>query len=293
MNGIWNETIWKGINDEVRKVVGTIRVAQKIFPTIILDNPSNIPHDIFNLAAFTIDEGLTTPLVEITAPFQLTPNQVGSEASLQTGLKLAKLRAAELAGIEDLVFFQGVNAALPAGVVRNLTLQSVNRGLLGLATPRPAPDAYNPPIPPIQIPPLPEKRRGPALKYGENTFNAVVQGINLLNAQLQPGPFALILEYSVFADTYATIGPGRTITADLIAPLVTGGFLGTTALPVQPGPTGLLVSLGGEPTTLYVGIEATTAFIRKDDQENHFFRVFERVQFNARDARAFVRLDFQ
>jgi hypothetical protein len=45
MNNFWNETIWKGINDEVRKVAVTVRVAQKVFPTVILDNPSNIPDD--------------------------------------------------------------------------------------------------------------------------------------------------------------------------------------------------------------------------------------------------------
>jgi uncharacterized linocin/CFP29 family protein len=124
--------------------------------------------------------------------------------------------------------------------------------------------------------------------WGENTFNAVVQGISELNMASQPGPFALILPYRVYADTHLAIGFSFT-TADRITPLVIGGFCGTAALPVF---TGLLVSLGGEPTTLYVGAEATAAFSRKDDEELHFFRVFERVQFSAIDARAFVSLDF-
>ena len=93
MSNFWNETIWKGINDEVRKVATTVRVAQKIFPAIILDNPSSIPDETFNLKTFTIPEGLTKPFVEISAPFSLTPNQVAYESSLHTGLKLAKLRA--------------------------------------------------------------------------------------------------------------------------------------------------------------------------------------------------------
>jgi uncharacterized linocin/CFP29 family protein len=288
MNSIWNEKIWKEMNDEVRKVAGTIRVAQKVFPTILLDNPINIPDDRFNLPTFSISEGLTMPFVEISARFQLTANQVAYEGSLQTGMKLAKFRAAELAQIEDQIVFQGAGVPVRLGVtVRNLAPGAT--GLLGLATP--IPGGYVPPIAPIQVPPL--LLPPPAgVTYGGHTFNAVVRGINLLNGQSQPGPYALILENSIFADAYSSIGPGATTiitAADRITPLVTGGFFGTAALPAS---TGLLVSLGGEPTTLYVGIEVTTGLTRKDDEENHFFRVFERVQFSARDPRALVRLDF-
>ena len=275
MSNFWNETIWKGINDEVRKVAGTIRVAQKVFPTIILDNPSSIPDDTFDLQTFTIPEGLTKPFVEISAPFSLTPNQVAYESSLHTGLKLAKLRAAAMAQVEDLVLFQGRDAVLPAGFPPPRNLTSVDTGLLGLAANV------------IDVPLLPSSP--PGALYGVNTVNAVVRGIGQLNDQAQPGPFALILDYRVMADAYSVLGGTLTTTADLITPLVTGGIVGTAGL----GPyKGLLVSLGGEPTTLYVGVEATTAFTEKDPEDNHSFRVFERVQFDARDPRAFVELDF-
>ena len=280
MNNFWNETIWKGINDEVRKVAGTIRVAQKVFPTTILDNPSSIPDDTIDLATFSIPEGLTKAFVEIAVPFSLTPNQVAYEATLQTGLKLAKLDAAVLAFIEDLIVFQGINATLPQTpaniVVKNQG--SADTGLLGLAS-------DNPPIAPIPVDLLNPLKPG----YGANTLNAVVLGIGRLNGNSQPGPFALILDYRVVSDVYSILGPSLTTVADLITPLVTGGLFGTAALPPW---TGLLVSLGGEPTTIYVGIEATTAFTFMDQQDNYSFRVFERVQFGARDPRAFVRLDF-
>jgi hypothetical protein len=54
-----------------------------------------------------------------------------------------------------------------------------------------------------------------------------------------------------------------------------------------------LVSLGGDPTTVYLGQDAVTAFTQEDQDGNSRFRVFERVQIIARDARAFVRLDFK
>jgi IPT/TIG domain len=127
------------------------------------------------------------------------------------------------------------------------------------------------------------------VRYGQNTLAAVVQGIGVLNGQSQPGSFALILDYRIVADAYSVIGDTLTTTADLITPLVTGGFFGTAALPAF---TGLLVSLGGAPITIYVGIEATTAFTTKNNIEDYLFRVFERVQFDARDPRALVRLNF-
>jgi uncharacterized linocin/CFP29 family protein len=290
MNNFWNETIWKGINDEVRKVAGTVRVAQKVFPTVILDNPSNIPDDTFDLANETIFEGLTKPLVEISALFRLTPNQVANEASLQTALKLAKLQASDLARIEDLIIFQGTgafnppNPPLPRFVnVRNQG--SAGTGLLGVATTQ-IPGTF-PPNPPIAVPPLAPPQ--PGVQYGQNTLAAVVQGIGVLNGQSQPGPFALILDFRIVADAYSVLGGTLTTTADLITPLVTGGFLGTAALPPW---TGLLVSLGGEPISIYVGVEATAAFTTKSDIEDYRFRVFERAQFDARDPRALVRLNF-
>jgi uncharacterized linocin/CFP29 family protein len=288
MNG-WSEVTWKEINDGVLKEVGQIRVAQKVFPTAKLDNPQTVPDDTLNLVNFSIEEGRTKPLVEISAGFPLTPNQATNEATEKGGQKLARLRAKDVALTEDLVVFQGTGAVAPPGVaIRNANNQSVGTGLLGLATPAPGFVPQNAPIPVPLI--LPAARRVGGLLYGENTFNAVVTGIARLNAQQQPGPYALILEFSILGDTNVAVGANFTTTADRINPVVAGGLFGTAALPAR---TGLLVSLGGEPTTLYVGVDTTTSFAQKDANENHLFRVFERIQFNARDPRAFVRLDFE
>jgi len=78
-------------------------------------------------------------------------------------------------------------------------------------------------------------------------------------------------------------------TAEGIKPLVEGGFMETVTLPPDRD---LLVTLAGDPTSLYVGREATTEFVRKNDSKV-FFRVVERIQFVARDPRAFVLLKFE
>ena len=118
----------------------------------------------------------------------------------------------------------------------------------------------------------------------------MIRGIALLIALGHPGPFALFLSTEIYADTYQTVGATQTTTAERITPLVTGGFYGTGSLPAA---TGLLVSLGGEPTTIYIAQDAVAAFTQEDPGGLYRFRVFERVQIVNRDARALVRLDFQ
>jgi hypothetical protein len=85
-----------------------------------------------------------------------------------------------------------------------------------------------------------------------------------------------------------------TTTADRIRPLVTGGYYGTGSLPTAPDPagSGLLVSLGGEPTTIYIAQDAVTAFTQLGGDGLYRFRVFERVQIVNRDPRALVLLAF-
>jgi uncharacterized linocin/CFP29 family protein len=133
-----------------------------------------------------------------------------------------------------------------------------------------------------------DPKRG-GVVYGENTFAALTDGIARLTAKGQAPNYALILPTAVYADTFVPPSPASLVTtAERIRPLVEGGFYVTGTLPEDAG---LLVALGGEPTSLYVGREAAAEFVRKEGA-NYIFRVVERVQFVARDARAFVLLKF-
>ncbi|MGB8467084.1 MAG: hypothetical protein WCE49_19215, partial [Terrimicrobiaceae bacterium] len=81
---------------------------------------------------------------------------------------------------------------------------------------------------------------------------------------------------------------------------VTGGFYMVNSLAVrrlselsvQPADIGILLSLGGEPTKIILGTDATTAFTSTDAQGNYHFRVFERIQMVVQDGRAFQTLEF-
>jgi hypothetical protein len=140
--------------------------------------------------------------------------------------------------------------------------------------------------------------------WGENLFSAVATGIfNLTANKAQAPKYALFLPVDAYADTFVPPSNASLVTtAERIRPLVEGGFYGTGALPVMVPPAaggaagtpgqGLLVALGGDPTTLYVGREAEAEFVRKSGNK-YIFRVVERVQFVARDPRAFVLLELK
>ncbi len=283
---VWSPEGWSELDKAVNGQAGQVRVAQKVFPATQLPGAAVVPDDSLDPAKIEIPEGLTRPFLESSVDFPLSQSQVDNEGTLGTGKALAKLAVKSVALIEDTLFFQGKAATIP-GTVKVVNQDSAGTGLLGRASTT-----------------IPVKRSDP--NYPDTIFQYVVAGISTLVSALQPGPYALFLESEIYADTYKP-GPQSLVTpADRIIPLVTGGFYatGTLAVPAPapaaraaaaraaPSKRGLLVSLGGEPTTVYVGMDAVTAFTQADPDGRLRFRVFERVQIVARDPTALVGFDF-
>lgn len=243
----WPENIWKEINDAVVAEIMKVRTAQKVFPTIVLDNnPTEVPNEVINFADLSIKEGQTKPFVEIYLQFALTDAQVDKEPQLKTCKTLARMAAKALALAEDTVFFQG-DAELPANVEADL-IGSAGRGLLGEADPaEPDDNDPNKVSRPIVVKRPDNPREG--VLFGENVFSAVAEGITKLTAKAQAPEFALFLPSKVYADTYVPPSDASLVTtAERIKPLVLGGFMHTVTLPPKKG---LLVALGGRPTSLY------------------------------------------
>jgi uncharacterized linocin/CFP29 family protein len=275
---VWTSQIWSDIDREVMADVGRVRVAQKIFPSQQKPNQDTVQADILTLGEtpgdpLMIKEGVTLPFLEISAKFALTQSQINSEATLRTAQTLAQLSGRKVALAEDLLLFQGVNADLPQGVAVS-NMRPDWQGLLNLEGMSAA----------ITVEPLANGG------FGENTFTAVSKGIGQLIAAGHPGPYALVLETSMYADTYAPAPNTLVTTSDRINPLVDGRSYGTGTLPAY---TGLLVSLGGNPTSIHIAMDATTVYNSEDPFGNHRFRVLERVQVVVREPQAFVKLLFQ
>jgi uncharacterized linocin/CFP29 family protein len=269
----WSPEVWQEINNAVLTEVGRIRVAQKVFPSSQSPNVQYVPNDVLDRATMSIEEGQTKPFIEISVTFRLTQQQVNDEPTQHTGKTLAKLAAKEVAQAEDKLFFQGEDATLPKRVHVHKE-KYAGPGLLNIKN-----------VETIAVLPPDNKDHG---TFGENTFQGVTQGISKLTGKGQPGPYALILESSVYADTYAPVGGTLATVADRLTPLLSGGFYGTGTLPAS---TGLLVSLGGEPTSLYVGQDTITAYSQPHNGD-YSLRVFERVQLVTRENEAFVKLLF-
>jgi uncharacterized linocin/CFP29 family protein len=273
--GFWNDQVWSDIDDGVTKAVGAIRVAQKVFPTTQLPGITSVPADVFDPAEMRIVEGHTRPYVELAVEFPLTNGQVNDDAAGSTALTLSKLAAKSLALAEDMIIFQGQDAQLPRAVRIESGLESLHHGIIGLVAGDRRIDV-DPPDPAVPT------------NSGGGILAAISQGIALLTADLQAPPFALIEDTNAFAATWGSVingAPAYTV----LNQVLTGGIYGTGALPAN---SALLIALGGEPTTIYVGSDPLTEPTNKERSGQYFFRTFERVQFVARDRRAFVRLDF-
>ena len=272
--GFWNNQVWASIDNGVTTAVGAIRVLQKVFPTVQLANATSVPADVFNPEKMSIEEGLTRPFIELAVEFQLTNGQVNDEPTGATATTLAKLAAKSLALGEDMVLLQGKDAKLPDTVRIESGAESVGSGILGLVSERKI----------IVRPPDP----GAPTNSGGEILAAIARGIALLTKEVQAPAFALIEDTNAFAATWGSVingAPAYTV----LNPVLTGGIYGTGAMPPN---TGLLVALGGDPTTIYISSDAMTEPTYKGNAGHYFFRTYERAQFVARDQRAFVKLDF-
>ena len=275
---VWNQQIWSDIDKAVQEEVGRIRVAQKVFPSTVVNNvlpvsatrtvpfaPGAVPpappapgNDVFQ------------PFFEISSEFVLTQAQVDGEENVHLALSRAKLAGSALAQAEDTILFFGPGSIPwlipPAGVV-NVTNQ--------------------PSIPPGFVAEAPNYAATPTYPVA-NILTAIADGRARLNARNQPGPYALFLSPACYAATFAQPALGVLQTpGDQIPYVVTGGFYMVNGLPYGMG---ILVSLCGEPTTIILGTDAITAFTYIDAPGIYYFRVFERIQLVVRDGRAFQTL---
>jgi uncharacterized linocin/CFP29 family protein len=318
---LWNPQIWSDIDKAVQEEVGRVRVAQKVFPCTLLPSGQPIPRDKLSSripGALMISEGLSKPFVQIEVEFALTQSQVDNEESRHTGRTLARMAANRIAATEDILLFQGRRKAIgfvpgllkgksSPGLVKEENANSLRNGFLGedselgeysggiIAS---APSLSTKPDEDDELdedgdsqralPVLPVKD---VIRHPDDIVKQVAQGIAILRNSFHVGPYALFLPSEKFADASAPTSTFHFATAaDRINPLVTGGFYGTGSLPSSDG---LLVSLGGEPTTIYIGNDATVEFTQVDLNGRYRFRVFERFQSVVRDSNVFVRFKLE
>ena len=123
------------------------------------------------------------------------------------------------------------------------------------------------------------------------TFIEVLNGIANFTQNMQGPPYGLILAPGIFADVNRPLETAVTVTpASVIQPVLASGPLVMSA-GMRPQ-TGLLVSLGGKTTTLYVG---TAPLVEYNTYNNsiYSFTARESIQFFNFDKRSLIYLHFQ
>ncbi len=346
----WNEAIWDRIDRAVHHECKRTEVASKFLPLHgpVDPNQTTVPSDTIIVSErangersnkLQIDEAETTKLIELVVEFVLTQQQMEAEEELGTAVTLATRAANLLCQASDVVIFQGQKAIdkgpdqHPLFRDRKVIARS-GRANLGLLDAPEAPDNLNDLNNPQnpresrhqQIVTVPSLGNGDSQRrWGENTFAAVSKAYARLQsgdglAQAHYGPYASILNFEPYADTYAPLPTTLIMPADRIARLVTEGFYGmgyamngmgygmnpsseqgmqaksagthfygTGTLPPLRG---MLVSLGGNTMDLVVGINAKTEYLTQDKEGNYFFRVYKRFTLRLKDPSAVIRLEF-
>jgi uncharacterized linocin/CFP29 family protein len=294
---VWNDQIWGEIDKAVREEMGRIRVAQKVFPSTVVNNVLPVSASRVGPPGFIVPPpgpvvDVFAPFFEISTQFVLTQAQIDGEENVRLAVSFARLAASQIAAAEDTLLFHGPLGVgvLPGGVVVANPL-AIPRGFVAEA----APVTY----PPVWVPPPFRPIAG--INWGDLGFivEAVAQGIANLNRRGQPGPYALFVPPRRYAQIFAPVGPGLLQSpGDQLSHVVTGGLYMVNSLGVPPAPApnneiGILVSLGGEPAKIILGSDATTAFTFTNAVGNYFFRVFEPIQMVVRDGRAFQRIRFR
>jgi len=265
---VWNQQIWSDIDKAVQEEVGRIRVAQKVFPSTVVNNV--LPVSTKRIVPVgklmpgpTPDE--FQPFFEISSDFQLTQAEVDGEEDVHLATSFARSAASVIADAEDRILFLG---ATGAGSVDVTNKPAIPPGFVAEAA------AYKPPT--------------SVATDLSDILTAVRNGMAALNRRAQPGPYALFLSPNRYAEAFAQPAEGMLQTpGDQLEHVLTGGFYMVNSLPDE---TGILVSLGGEPTRIILGTDAITAFTFTDAKGNYQFRVFERIQMVVRDGRAFQTL---
>jgi uncharacterized linocin/CFP29 family protein len=270
----WGPNVWSAIDQAVTETRQRTQVAAKFLPIWQAANALSAPADVVAGTPLQISEGDTVGITDVGVPFALTQAQVSQEEPLGTAVTLASRAANSLALAEDLLIFQGKDAArdpLFTGGLVHLRKAPADKGLLGAA-----PDTQD----------VPQESGG---GYGPNTYTAVAEGLAELTGKGQNGPYALVLNFNQYADTYAPLPSTLVTTADRLRGLVTW-FYSSGGLPDQKG---IIVSVGGDTVDLVLANDAVTEFVQVDADGLSLFRVFERFALRVKDATALVALDFQ
>jgi uncharacterized linocin/CFP29 family protein len=273
----WSEDVWSAIDQAVVEEITRSRMAAKFLQQVhVPKKRTTIDSDVVvpptaDDPSLSIDESNTTRIQEYSVQFRLSPAQVEAEGQYDTeqsnqaapsppqgpatssqstasrphrastAVSLALKTANILAQAEDLVIFNGQNAAANSPLFINKQVQpldpniktNLDLGLLNIqpsTTKPPGPNVIQ--LPAGQVVPVHPTSDGTfPPRYAENTLNAVAQAISILQGLAHYDNYALVLHTFPYADLHQALANTLIEPVEPISHLVTAGIFGTGALP--------------------------------------------------------------
>jgi uncharacterized linocin/CFP29 family protein len=288
----WTEEQWNRIGAAVADEAQRARVAAQALPTCGPEDPSivavpnytltsaadpNVPAATTVLATnrLEVNSAPDLPLTTIAVNVQLKTADV-ADPELRAALVMFRRAANIVARIEDALVFNGWNpgaAAPPPGLagvpaVYKVTVSSTVPGLL--STPNP-----------------PTAVASPA--NGQALVSAIVAAITALEGRGQLGPFACMLDDSLFQVACDPTG-NLVLPRDRILPFLQGPLLRSSTLNLAKGHAGVVIATAGEPIELVVAADIHVRYVQATAEPRYVFRVSERVALRIKDAAAVQKL---
>jgi uncharacterized linocin/CFP29 family protein len=316
----WPPTVWDQIDRAVHEEVTKAGIFNSVLRIVPADaKATSVPFDSITppseqVPGYSVDEGATVPIVQLSSPFVLQRSKLEQEnidtveSGYSTAVMLARRAATALVRGMDEVVAQGANGLLtglftgaaPAVQYRN---PPPDTGLFC------QPAAANAPGPP--------QPRGPALyqepvfsvnadvpgQYGAGTFTAVANAVSRLAALGYTEPYYFVTDEVTFADMYRPVAGTLAVTADVVAPLVRGGMRGMIGLPTGVGSgyfnsgtasySGIVGSLAPGTPDLVIALNATTVYVQQLPSQDYLFQVVMRFITRVTATEAMVLVAFE
>ncbi len=289
----WTEDQWSKVREAINEEAQRARVASSFLPLVgpVPGDQSTVPAMVMDASRtdqpqrgeppqrLTIDEGQTLRLATIATDIYLRNSEV-SDPELQSAIAMFRRSANILSRLEDWIVFNGQPAEAqgpPSGELQPeiyvVTGGQQNDGLLTTAGQAPVSVGPNP----------------------SDLVGAVVQAINLLEAQGHLGPFACVLSDPLFLAANTPNQNSLVLPADRIRPFLNGPLLRSSTIPDGTKPKtkaqGVVVSLAGAPIDLVIGTDMGVRFLQVNLEPRWVFRLSQRFVLRQHVPGAAVRLE--
>jgi len=299
----WTDEQWDRVQQVICEEARKARVAASFLPIVgplppdtdyvSLDKLDYQPLDPPKAALkrMVVNDTETKRLCTLEIRVYLRGPQV-ADPELTSALQMFRRAANVLARIEDALIFKGRSGnSLKGGL-------GSNQNVIWTIDPETGSDDGLCDAAGKQCIPLAPLAGSPAIS-GEQLVSAVSEAIGKLESAGHLGPFACVLDQSLFK-VAQTPSPGSLVLPqDSILPFLGGGpllrssTLDKSIKPVSPQKdvTGLVVALGGAPVDLVLARDMTLSFLQVNLDPLFVFRVYEKLTLRIKEQTAIVGLE--